>query len=263
MTYIPDWLKKEEDYKAENSSSAFVDRTILEMVSKISRFQRVNHKNGVRNAFIDLLLIIETIMCISLSTNMLFTYIVLALLLVKLCMMNSEEMTNIIYGGFIASVICALILLPSLLLGNTKTFIRITLKVFLSSSLVYFFNEEHTTNELVSCLKMLHIPDIIIFTLDMTFKYIVLLSKTSKEILTALKCRIIGKLKKNDRSMMNVGGMTFIRSMKYSEDMNDAMKCRGFNGVYYNHMHFHLSRLDYLSIGIMVLEIIGFVFFGR
>ena len=263
MTYIPDWLKKEENYKAEKSSSAFVDRTILEMVSKISRFQRVNHNKCTRNAFIDLLLIIETILCISLSSNMLFTYIILALLLVKLCMMNGEEMTNIIYGAFIASLICVVILLPSLLLGNTKTFIRITLKVFLSSSLVYYFNEEHTTNELVSCLKMLHIPDIIIFTLDMTFKYIVLLSKTSKEILTALKCRIIGKLKKNDRSMMNVGGMIFIRSMKYSEDMNDAMKCRGFNGVYYNHMHFRMNGMDYISVGIMVIEVIVFLFLGR
>lgn len=263
MTYIPDWLKKEENYKAERSNSAFVDRTILEMVSKITRFQKVNHKSVVRNSLIDLLVIIETILLMSLSTNMLFTYIILALLLVGLCMMDGEEMTHIIHGGIIASVICMLILLPSLLLGNTKTFIRITLKVFLSSSMIYWFNEEHSANEIISCLKSLHIPDVIIFTLDMTFKFIVLLSKTCEEILTALKCRIIGKLKKNDRSLMNVGGMTFIRSLKYSDDMNDAMKCRGFNGTYYNHMHFKMNKIDYISVGIMIVEVVCFVVLGR
>ncbi len=263
MKDIPEWLTKEEHYEAEKSSSAFVDRTLLELISSIQRFEKSNVQNQTNNAFIDLIFVIETILCVSLSTNMLFTYVLLALFLILLCMMKSEVMVSIVRGGLVATAFCALILLPTLLLGNSKTFIRITLKVLLSSSLIYTYNEYHTSNEIISCLKALHVPDVFILTLDMTFKYIVMLSKISKEILISLKCRMIGKLPKKDRSMMNVGGMTFIRSMKYSEDMNDAMKCRGFNGTYYNHMKFHLMKMDYFMIGMMLVELIVFMFLGR
>lgn len=263
MKDIPEWLTKEEHYEAEKSSSAFVDRTILELLSSIQRFEKVNIKRYEKNALVDLLFIIETILCISLSTNMLFTYLIFACFLIVLCMMKSEIMAKIVHGGLFAGGFCALILLPTLFLGNSKTFIRITLKVLLSSSLIATYNEYHTSNEIISCLKALHVPDIFILTLDMTFKYIVMLSKICKEILVALKCRMIGKLPKKDRSMMNVGGMTFIRSIKYSEDMNDAMKCRGFNGIYYNHMKFHLKRMDYFMFIMMLLELIVFLFLGR
>ena len=263
MREIPDWLTKEEKYEAEKSSSAFVDRTILELISSIQRFEKTNVKNQSHNALVDLFFVLETILCVSLSTNMLFTYLVLALFLVLLCMMKNEVMVRIVRGGVIATFFCALILLPTLLLGNSKTFIRITLKVLLSSSLIYTYNEYHTSNEIISCLKTLHVPDVFILTLDMTFKYIVMLSKICKEILIALKCRMIGRLPKKDRSMMNVRGMTFIRSMKYSEEMNDAMKCRGFNGTYYNHMKLHLDVIDYFMVGMMMLELIVFLLFGR
>ncbi len=263
MNDIPDWLTKEEQYKAEKSSSAFVDRTILEVLASIQRFEKINTKRYKQNALIDLLFVIEMILCLSLSTNMLFTYVLLALLMVVLCMMNSVIMTRIVKGGMTAGIFCALVLIPTLFLGHYKTFIRITLKVLLSSSLIYIYNEYHTSNEIISCLKTLHIPDIFIMTLDMTFKYIVMLSKTCKEILIALKCRMIGKLPKKDRSMMNVGGMTFIRAMKYSEDMNDAMKCRGFNGIYYNHMKFQLKKVDYIVLIMMILELFLFLLIGR
>ncbi len=263
MKDIPNWLTKEEKYEAEKSSSAFVDRTILELISSIQRFEKVNIKRYEQNALIDLILVIETILCVSLSTNMLFTYLLLALFLILLCMMKSEVMVRIVHGGVVAAAFCALILLPTLFLGNSKTFIRITLKVLLSSSLIYTYNAYHTSNEIISCLKALHVPDVFILTLDMTFKYIVMLSKICKEIMIALKCRMIGKLPKKDRSMMNVGGMTFIRSMKYSEDMNDAMKCRGFNGTYYNHMKLQLMKRDYFMIGMMLVELLVFLKFGR
>ena len=74
MREIPDWLTKEEKYEAEKSSSAFVDRTILELISSIQRFEKTNVKNQSHNALVDLFFVLETILCVSLSTNMLFTY---------------------------------------------------------------------------------------------------------------------------------------------------------------------------------------------
>ena len=81
-------------------------------------------------------------------------------------------------------------------------------------------------------LKKLHVPSVFVFTLDITLKYIVLLGDLIKDLLTSLTLRSVGKNNKKYQSVGGVMGQTFIRSVKMSQEMYEAMQCRGFTDDY-------------------------------
>lgn len=262
MNEIPTWLKHNESYKAEKTNSAFLNRTLLEIGKALHRFHKVSNHKVKCEPIIFLLFIILTIVCMSICRNMLFTYILLALCIGYLCFLKNEDLSYVIHLSFRAFIISCIILLPSLFLTHGNTMLTVSIKVFISVTFIGFFNITYSTNEIISCFKMLHVPDIFIMTLDMTFKYIVILSETCSEILNALKVRLIGKFKKQDRTLMNVASMTYIKANQHYEEMNEAMKCRGFTGSYYNHLKFHLNKIDVMMIVLMIIEISLCIYLG-
>lgn len=263
MMNIPDWLQKDENYRAEKSRTSFLSRTLLELGSAIGRFQKVNVQKKKPEALFFLVFVFVSVLLMSLSRNMLFTYVLLACFIIKLCLSKEDELVYIMHYSVRAFFFSCFLLFPSLFLSHTKTMMTVSLKVFLSTSFVCMFNFMYSTNEIVSCLKMLHVPDIFIFTIDTTFKSIVSLSKSCEEILMALKCRLIGKRKKKDTAMTNIAGMVFVRAKNHSSEMYDAMKCRGFTGEYYNHMKFRMNVYDGMMLVCVVLEIVMFVFLEK
>ena len=263
MEKLPDWLTKKENYTAKKSNTAFISKTVLHLTSTIGRVQKVVTKKEKPESLFFLVFVVVSILLMALSKNMFFTYIVFAGLIVRLCFLDEKELSYVIHYAIRAFLLSCLILLPALFIGNGKTILTVSLKVFISTGLLCLFHLLYSTNEIISCLKMLHIPDIFIFTLDTTFKYIVILSRSCEEILNALTCRIIGRRKEKDTSMTNVVGMTFVRAQKHSEEMYDAMKCRGFTGKYYNHIRLRIRVYDVLIACLCVIEIGLFVYLER
>lgn len=257
---IPEWLKKDENYTADKGRNSFLSKSLLTVGSALARFQKIRNKEEKPEAIVFLLFVIVNLLLMSLSTNMLFTYVILAVLIIRLCFLKERDLAYVMHDSLRAFVISCLLLFPSVFFSHGKTMLTVSIKVFISASSLCMFNLFYSANEIISCFKALHIPDIFIFTMDTAFRYIVLLAKSCEEMLQALKCRIIGKRKKQDTSIMNVAGMTYVRSKHYSEDMYDAMKCRGFTGEYYNHMKFHMRKYDWLFLFVTVAEILLFIF---
>jgi cobalt/nickel transport system permease protein len=105
-------------------------------------------------------------------------------------------------------------------------------KVFLSLEMVTIFNHTTQWNHITTALRKLHLPGIFIFTLDITLKYIVLLGTLIEEILTSLTLRSVGKNNKKYQSIGGVMGVTFVRGTEMSQEMYEAMRCRGFTDDY-------------------------------
>lgn len=263
MSEIPSFLKTKENYSAKAGNYSFADQTLLKMVSAIHHFQKVNTRKKKESAILYLLFVFLTVLLASFSRNMLFTYILLACLIIRLCLMETKALASVLHLSSRAFIFSCLILLPSVFLANSKTMLTVSLKVFVSVSLIGIFNSRYSTNEIISALKAFHVSDVFIYTLDMTFKYIVILSKTCEEIFTALKCRLIGKLKKKTESVSNIAGKTFVKAANSSKEMTDAMTCRGFDGRYYTHMKFRWNRYDSIRTIIMIAEIVLFIWCER
>jgi cobalt/nickel transport system permease protein len=195
-----------------------------------------------------LLLVVLT----SLSQGFSFVLIVMAYLLILLALMPAKDIISILKIGIIMTLFTFVILLPSAFAGNRYSITMIPVKVFATITAVGILSHAAKWNHLISALKRFHIPDLFIFVLDITLKYIVMLGEFSLELLYALKLRSVGKSgnKKKVTSLSGVAGTMFIKSRIMAEEMYGAMACRGFTGEYkvYEKFRFGLADVFYLLI---------------
>ena len=87
----------------------------------------------------------------------------------------------------------------------------------------------------VAALKMLHLPDEVIFTFDMALKHIEVLGRTAHDLCESVMLRSVGSapagFSRTD-SLAGIMGMTFIKAMECeARDDDGQWLCRGFAGV--------------------------------
>ena len=92
-----------------------------------------------------------------------------------------------------------------------------------------------TWSRMSAALKMLHLPDEVIFTFDMALKHIEVLGRTAHDLTESVMLRSVGRAPEGfsrTDSVAGIMGMTFIKAMECSRAMDEAMLCRGFAGAY-------------------------------
>ena len=116
-------------------------------------------------------------------------------------------------------------------------------------------------NSITASLKSFRVPDVVIFTFDITMKYIFILSEICLEMLDALKIRSIGKNDNKKASASGILGTVFIKAKQSGEETVKAMECRGFSGKYTVTRHEKLKANDFLYIFFVVCVVGIFVYF--
>ena len=80
-----------------------------------------------------------------------------------------------------------------------------------------------------AALKMLRLPDEVIFTFDMALKHIEVLGRTAHDLCESVMLRSVGSAPAGFSRTDSLAG---IKAMECSRAMDEAMLCRGFAGVY-------------------------------
>jgi cobalt/nickel transport system permease protein len=78
-----------------------------------------------------------------------------------------------------------------------------------------------------------------------------------------LKLRSVGRNKEKYTSVSGVAGTMFIKSKEMSEEMYEAMECRGFTGEYKRAKLNKPGLWDVLFILLVVLIILTYFWFDR
>lgn len=230
---IPDWLKEQEEYNAPQDRDGFLTRSILSLMSMLASFRAKTISYGSKYpAPLKLIVCLAMILTTSLARNMLIVYVILAILLAHICFLSGELLVRTIMTSLAAALLSAVILIPAVFLGSPQSMLTVSTKVFVSVGLIGLLASTTEWNKLTAGLAAFHIPDVFIFTLDITLKYIVILGNISMDMLNALKLRSIGRNKSKAQSVSGVLGVTFLKSRQMSEEMFQAMQCRGFEGEY-------------------------------
>ena len=115
-------------------------------------------------------------------------------------------------------------------------------------------------NKITESLKAFHVPDLFIFTLDITIKYIVMLGDVCINMLNALKLRSVGKNKTKVKALSGVLGVTFLKSREMADEMYGAMACRGFEGEYTKSRRRQLGWRDAVTALFLLAMIALFVY---
>lgn len=264
---IPDWLLKNEEYVPKKDNHKFLDKSIVSILHVISRIRRkgiYSNKLIYRlNPTMKVIFTFLNIILISVSQNFKFVVLMDIYLLFSVSTLDSKEKQNILLISSFIPIFTLIMLIPSLLSGNIRNSIMIFIKVIgtiLSVNLLSYTTKwEHVTRT----LKLFFIPDLFIWVMEITIKYIVILGEYSISMLYALKLRSIGKNNKKYMSLSKIMGNLFLKSKEMGEEMFSAMECRGFTGEYFSKAKFTIAKKDIVYLVVNSIFIALFIVLER
>ena len=233
---IPEWMKKIEEYVPPADGGAFYYRTLKSLGGIMSRLRLESGREGRFSlpAGVRLLLMIALIILVSVTQNDLVIMAVGAVALVRLALMPAEDISAVVKAVLVAVIMAVVIFAPAVIMDPVRLWnsIRVVAKILISVTLVGIFNRTTQWNHLTTALRKARIPGTVIFIIDITFRYIVLLGNLMQDLLTAVSLRSIGRNDKKYNSIGGVMGVTFLRGTEMNKEMYEAMQCRGFTDDY-------------------------------
>ena len=259
---IPSWLAEPADYEPPKDRDIFIAQSILSVTSVLSHFRL---DDGVSAKFsasapMKLVLGLVCILLTSLSTNFFFTLIMLACVLVRMCLLPAKKLKRAVGIAVGALLLSFFIMLPAILLGQNHSAVLISTKVFVSVGIAMCVVLSTPFNQLTSALRVFHVPNMFIMTMDLALKNIVSLGEVALEVLTSLKLRSVGRNKDKGTSLGGVAGVVFLKSNDAAKDTFDAMTCRGFEGEYQVPNSRQWKALDLAWAAFLAVIIAAFVY---
>jgi cobalt/nickel transport system permease protein len=101
-----------------------------------------------------------------------------------------------------------------------------------------------------------------VFILDITIRYVVMLGEFLLESLRALRLRSVGKNSRKYASVSGLAGPVFLKSRRMAVETHGAMACRGFTGEYRVVQKFSFTAGD-LGYILVHIAMIGLYFYLR
>ena len=229
-------MTKTEDYAPPSDGGAFYYKTLRSIGRVMSRLKVESGKEGRFSmpAWLKLILMLAFIILVAVTQNRLIIMAAGALVLVRLALMPAGDIWGVLKVSLFAGILAAVLFTPAVIidplrLGND---LRVVAKILISVTAVGIFNRTTQWNHVTAALRKFRVPGVVVFIIDITFRYIVLLGNLMEDLLTSLSLRSVGKNNKKYNSVGGVMGMTFIRGAEMNKEMYEAMQCRGFTDDY-------------------------------
>ena len=261
-TVLPSWMCESEAYEPNIDKDGFITKSaqaILGVLAKLKwnagKDRRFSASPSLKLCYTFLFILLTA--C---SKNYLFSLVMVAGPILALASYPASAMKQILSGTIGAVLFSIFILLPAVFMGNPQILLTIGTKVFLSVTLIGMLSAGTAWNKLTASLRAFHIPDIFIFTLDITLKYIAVLGEICMEILTSLRLRSIGQNKKKAKAFSGILGISFLKSREMADEMYAAMCCRGFVGEYKTGRKYAFRKQDIFYIFSMIAVVGLFVY---
>ncbi len=242
---LPVWLYEHEEYVPIRDRSSFMRKNVLRLTALL---ENVRFGGGAGTgspldralarvaAPLRLAGLFALVLMVCLSRSFLFTGSLFALALIFAAIRPERALKATFLPALAAAALAWVLALPALLLGasSAAAMLRIGVKTFINVSLVLGVSHTVPWNRIASALRVLHLPDVVIFTLDMALKHIEVLGRTSVSLSEALLLRSVGAPPRGSAAAGAAGvmGMTFLRAYEQGRAMEESMRCRGFSGTY-------------------------------
>ena len=260
---IPKWLSEKDNYIPKEEKNLYIEKSIFSFIKTISIIRQNKSQDKLLYLINPNLKVISTILNIALiSISRSFVYLLIMDVYVfgNLMLMQKKSRKRIFIRSLIFPIISLIALIPSMFYGNVYNSLLLFQKIIITIIMMNLLAHNTKWSEISKSLKLFQIPDIFIWIMDITIKYIVLLGEYSIDLLYALKLRSVGKTSNKYDSITGIIGNLFIKSYKMSEEMSQAMECRGFTGEYTTKVNFNLKKIDYGYIIVNLLLIVTFIY---
>lgn len=145
---------------------------------------------------------------------------------------------------------------------NFLNFTSIISKSILSLLAIIFLIETTNFINLIQSLKILRVPNEILNTINLIYRYFFVLLEEIKRMEIARDLRYFGGyIKRQIKVYSNIIGVLFLRSVEKSERVYNAMKLRGYNGEinYLISYEVKIKEFIFLSLLIFILILIKII----
>ncbi|HEY9151975.1 MAG TPA: cobalt ECF transporter T component CbiQ [Anaerolineales bacterium] len=148
---------------------------------------------------------------------------------------------------------------------GVNTVLFLLLRVSTSVSLTLLLILTTPWNTVLSALGVLHLPDVLILILGMTYRYIYLLLHVANDMFLSRKSRTVGYLDTSDnqRMLAAVSGTLLSKSLNMSSEVYLAMQSRGFQGSIITLKPFKMKSRDWFWLCVFLAITALAVFLGR
>jgi len=261
-TGLPTWMLSEGEYLPPSDRDRFIDRSIRAMLRILSRMRSGSVRDSLFGVgtTIKLVSALTLVILVALSRDLSFVLVAGVYTLLLLGLLKGETIISILKVNLIVVLFSLAVLAPSAFLGNRYSIVVITAKIFTSVTLLGVFSHSSPWHDVTASMKRFFVPDIFIFVLDITLKYIFLLSELSLNMLYALKARSIGRNRDKRLSLSGIAGTIFIRSVEMSQEMHSAMECRGFSGMYPQKSKIKITVADISCLAVNLTLVSVFIY---
>lgn len=152
---IPKWLLTTDEYTPPKDKDNFWQKTLFSITTKLIFLRHHNypHKNSWLNPSEKLLLIFFTIILINSAQKIFFPLIILAFSLIYLSTLNTKLIISILKPTLISTLFSLIIILPSLLLNNTRLF-YLPFKIFITVLFLAYIAQTIPFYRLIDILPM-------------------------------------------------------------------------------------------------------------
>lgn len=162
--------------------------------------------------------------------------IYIRIMLVPLAFLLMSVLTIALEVGNAATVFMVSFNISNFTLGITessfKTAAMLFFKAFGAVSCLYFLSLNTPLVDLISTLRKLKLPQIILELMELIYRFIFVLFETAQIIYTSQLSRLgYQDLSTAYRSLGQLISVLFLKSYKYSSDLYTALEARGYEGT--------------------------------
>lgn len=244
----------------------------------IQTIHKLDHKansNNSLNSVHPLLKLLVTILYIFLLTSInkydLTTTLSMSIYLIIICIIQNISIKDIIKRFKIIFLLFIIIGIANPILDRTIiayiggipinagmiSMTTLILKGFFAVISSYILISTTGIEEICYSLKMLHLPNILIITIMLIYRYIVLFLKEVQRIWIAYQMRAPRQKGINYKVWGSMIGSLMLRSIEKAETVYEAMELRGFNpDIYFlRDKKFTIKSISYFIVSITIIVI--------
>ena len=259
---LPAWLRADDRMeKALPGRRSFVDKNLTRLSRLLTDLRRGSDERTFISSIrpnVRLIIVLALIVLITCSQSAAFILLMAVALLVLLSMTPMTVLRRVLAVGLMAGLLMTGTLLPAWLLGFGGSIGLMAAKIWLTVSLSGLLALTTTRHELTGALKAVHLPDLPIFILDLALAYIAVLGNLALQLFQALKVRSVGREPHRVYPLAGIAGTLFLKSKDLSEEVADAMACRGFTGRYRQRREQAAKPADLIGLTVVLLAVLAF-----
>lgn len=256
-TKLPVWLMNSERHQVQLTKGRLVQDNLTRFATLVAFLTRITPVYKAKNSpWVRIIELIGLTILIVLSSQVMFLWLILILLLTHLIILPGSVIITITKKLVKLMAVSLLVLLPSLLLQTNNISLFLT-RVALIMLNISIFLSITSWPQFIQGLEQLHLPSVIILTLDITMKYVYTLGVYIQELLSSIKLRTFGQ-HVNCRVLGVIIGQVYLSAKKRMGDLYQAMLLRGYNNSSIARRKLSWNKYDLISMGELLFAVVAY-----